>query len=181
MWKEIAINVVAFFQGKIFKFILPKIRRRVIYRKKLKLIVNRFSDCFVGSCRTYNLENLIRSVQADNPSEQKFLAIKQEAINLLKNWYTFYKSQIDSTFLNQTSRLFDEFGYILVKTHGIVRDFVTNINEDSIDKLKKNESGYPTFRQKYSAVSDDFSKLTQEASQELKEIKDWSYIALPEL
>jgi hypothetical protein len=179
MWKEVGISLLSLLQEKVGKFILPKTRRRSIYRKRLKTIVEGFSAC-IDYDRTCSLISFIGETQG-KIAHSSSLLIQLEKARILSKWFAFFKSRINLTYLRNTTYLFDEFGSILNKTHEIFREFCNTLDEKTIQQLKRNEHGYPTFKKIYTESTNDFEKLSQEASQKLKEFKSWHFLALPEL
>ena len=191
MWREIinriGIELLDLLQDKLRIFTFPKTRLRYNYRKKLKNIVESASSLFdYASDRTCSLLNLIRIVKCGFPSNtplsMKF-EMAEEKANILREWYRFYKDRIEICYLSKIGKLFDEYGQILLRVQGIFEELTRDLREDSIiQKLKRETYGYPMAKKIFQTTSDEFSKLTEEASQKLKEIKNWTNIfSLPEL
>lgn len=186
MVKEILINFISLFQDTLAKFILGKTRLRYIYKGRLKEIIKRASPLFdyAGSC-TCSLLNLIRIIE-EKASPNEIYSAKLEAaekeMNVLREWYESYQNRVGTTYLSKIGELFNEFGKILLKLQGIFVDLIRDLKEEAvIQKLKRNTYGYPKAKQIFYTTTEDFSKLTGEASQRLKEIKDWGHIfSLPE-
>lgn len=189
MWKEIEIGIklLDLLQDKLRIFIFPKTLLRYNYRKKLKNIVESASFLFdYASNRTCSLLNLIRIVKyefSSNPPLFMKLEIVEKKADVLREWYKFYKDRIEICYLSKIGELFDEYGQILLEVQGIFEELTKDLKENSIiQKLKRDIYGYPMAKKIFQTTSDEFSKLTEEASQKLKEIKKWVHIfSLPEL
>jgi hypothetical protein len=179
------------------------------FKNKLRLIVDGFSDC-LDYRKTCSLRYLIGDIQRLYSSQPRTLAnlINESNIekvlkraqkenslsflideaDLLWNWYKFYKNRINSVTPSYLPELFNEFGFILIrtlrifeKTMGVLKTAVEIFNKDYIGEFKMNQYGYPLFKQIFSTTTNEFSKLTQEAAQKLQGIRTWSVMALPEL
>lgn len=150
------------------------------FKKKLKLIVDGFSNCLDYN-KTCSLLSLIGDIQELHHSEERYLSCAHNETSLLRDWYTFYKGRIDSADSSYVPELFNEFGFILIHLRRIFKKVIKGLNEDSIRNLKMNSYGYPLFKQIFTTSADEFSKLTQEASRKLKGVREWSIIVLPEL
>jgi hypothetical protein len=176
MWKEILINLSSLLYERVGKFIFAKTRCRIICRRRLQIIVEKFSDCIEYN-KTCSLTSLISGIQQkiNNP----LLSVQLEKARLLREWFNFYKNRINSIHLKNTKNLFDEFAAILITTHAIFREFTGPLDESLSQKLRRDEFGYPTFRKIYDETTNDFEKLCREVSEELKEIRKWSFLALP--
>lgn len=187
MWKELGINLIALLQNMLGRFILPKTRLRYNYRKRLKSIVKNASLLFeYAGNRTCSLLNLIRIVKYEISSNThlfKKLEIAEKETEVIREWYKFYKSRLEICYLSQIGELFNEFGQILLKVQRIFEEITKDLKEDSIiQKLKRDTYGYPMSKRIFQTATDEFSKLTEEASQKLKKIKKWTNIfSLPEL
>ncbi len=189
MWKEIEIGIklLDLLQDKLRIFIFPKTRLRYNYRKKLKNIVENASFLFeYAGSRTCSLLNLVRIVKYETSSDTPLfmkLEIVDKKADVLREWYRFYKDRIETCCLSKIGGLFDEYGQILLQVQGIFEELTKDLKEDSIiQKLKRDIYGYPMAKKIFQTTSDEFSKLTEEASPKLKEIKNWSNtFSLPEL
>lgn len=187
MWKEIGINLIAIFQEKLGRFIFPKTRLRYNYRKKLNGIVEKISSLFeYAGNRTCSLLNLIRTVKYEVSRDTHLfmkLEIAENKINVLREWYRFYKGRIETCYLSSIGKVFDEFGQILLEVQRIFEGIIKDLKEDAIiQRLKRDTYGYPLAKHIFQTATNEFSKLTGEASQKLKEIKKWENIfSLPEL
>ena len=166
---------------------LYKTKLRDDYRKKLKNIVENTSFLLdYGSTRTCSLLNLIKTAKHELSSNTiilKKFEIVEEKTDVLIKWYGFYKSRIEACYLSQIGGLFNEFGQILIQIQKILKEIIENLTEESVArKLKRDLHGYPLARQIFQTVANDFIKLSEEASQNLKEVKKWEHIlSLPEI
>ena len=150
------------------------------FKKRLKFIVDGFSNC-LDYDKTCSLLSLIQDIQELHPSAQGVLSFASDEASLLKDWYAFYKGRFDSVNSPYVSHLFNEFGSILIRLRRIFEKVIKGLDEDSIRKLKMDSYGYPLFKQIFTTSSNEFSKLTEEASRKLKGVRKWSIITLPEL
>ena len=165
--------------GELKKRGLYKTKLKGDYRKRLKNIVENASRLLdYGS--TCSLLNLIKTGKHELSSNTVILRkfeILEETTNVLIRWYGFYKSRIEACYLSQIGGLFDEFGQILIQIQKILKEIIENLTEESVArKLKRDVYGYPLARQIFLTAANDFIKLTEEASQNLKEVKKWEHM-----
>ena len=183
--EEIKEKYILFFIFKISGWVKRRVRckskLRYDYRKKLKNIVENASPLLdYGSTRTCSLLNLIKTAKHELSSNtiifKKFETVEEKTDVLIK-WYGFYKSRIEACYGSQIGELFNEFGQILIQIQKIFKEIIENLTEESVArKLKRDLHGYPLARQIFQTVAVDFVKLTEEASQNLEEVKKWEHI-----
>jgi len=172
----LTITVGDWLQRTIGRYIFRRIRLRITYKKKLKDIVEGFEDCadYHKSC---SLISMIGEAQRQIPSDK--ISIQLEKAKMLGEWFTFFKNEIDFTYLKYTSELLREFSFILIASHAIFKDFLSILKEyeNLLQQLKRDENRYPTFKRLYTTTITDLEKLYKE----FKEIEPRSFSSLPEI
>jgi predicted Rossmann fold nucleotide-binding protein DprA/Smf involved in DNA uptake len=143
--------------------------------------MERFSNCLEYE-KTCSLITLIG--KTERKVSNSSLSIQRKRAEILRDWFVFFKGRVDSTYLKNTEDLLDEFAFIVIRVHDIFRDLYKVLDkqdQQTIQQMKKDEYGYPTFKKIYHETTNELEKLYQEASERLKEIKTRSFLALPEL
>lgn len=184
--KEIIIEVIKPVFEKTIGKIFSKERARYNYRKKLKDIVEGFSDCLGNRTTLCSLSHLIDETKGKvSGNEEIILRQLSKRVELLKEWFQNFRHNLDITYLRNLEELFENFRRILSNCHNIFEDFrsvlsVLNNREEIVKGLKEDSYGYPLFKRLYDSTLTKFEDLTREASKELK-IKPARLPELPEL
>jgi len=196
---KIIILIIKLFLGTVASYFLvtlvrymfrkPFIRKRL--KRDLENIVHQLAPC-VQQGDTGSLHTLIGRAM-DLSKEQNRTQETTANLNsllsrllLLEKRVQFFQNIIKHSSLSSIGNFSLEFVGILSDSAHIFIEFTQTLSnyEDISQKLKKDERGYPAFKERWSNVKENFEHVSDEARKVLPELKAKPlkiFISLPEL
>lgn len=146
--------------------------------KRLKVIILGFEDILAES-KTCGLVYILRKIQ--NTSYSDILDEKIKRMYLLKEWYDFFRSRVETSNGYQVTGLIREFIIILVRISSITEESVKLMDQRIRSDMKNDSYGWPLLKDIFSSAAKDISKLSRENEAKLIGISEWTPVSLPDL
>lgn len=146
--------------------------------KRLKVITSGFED-ILSESKACSLIYILRKIQ--NVSYSDILDEKIKRTYLLKEWYDFFRSRVETSNGWQVARLIQEFIIILVRISSITEESVKLMDQRIRLDMKNDSYGWPLLKDIFSSTAKDISKLSRETEAKLIGISEWTPVSLPDL
>jgi len=163
---------------KHFFGFLSRRRAEKTLTQKLKFIISGFEDTLAES-KACSLVYILRKIQ--NTSYSDICDEKMKRAYLLKEWYDFFKTRVETYNSRQIPDLIQEFIIILVRISNLAEETVKLIDQKMRLELKNDSNSWPLFKDIFYSATKDVSKLTREVEAKLIGIQVWTSVSLPDL